>query len=121
MMLQYRVLRALPVILALFIPLGQANAQTYMSVEPIPNDAVVGTNNLAKMERIGYSNLEQWSNLLLNPCHNVQNVISVLSANGATPTITLNNTSVLVQAGGYQAVTDPSYVLTIGPGAASAV
>jgi hypothetical protein len=100
-----------------------AAAQTYMSSEPIPNDAVVGAANLAKIESIGYSRLELWSNLLLNSCHNVQNVISTLAANNVISTLNGGNTSVRVGGGGYQAVTDPSYVLTLvdsGAGSASA-
>jgi hypothetical protein len=100
-------------IIAAVLLVEPALAQTYMSVEPIPNDAVVGTNNLAKIESIGYANLALWSNLLLNQCHNVDSVISVLTENGAVRTITSTNTGYKVGAGGYQAVTDPSYVLTI--------
>ena len=98
-------------------------AQTYVSAEPIPSPAVVGDANLAKIESLGYSNLELWSQRLLNDCHVVQNVIESLSAHGAITTVTPWNTRYLVAAGGFQAVTDPSYVFTMkdsGPGAVSA-
>lgn len=56
-------------------------------------------------------------------CRIVQNVIDTLSANQAITTVSSGNTRWLVAAGGFQGVTDPSFVLTMqdsGPGAASA-
>ena len=98
-------------------------AQTYVSAEPIPSQDIVGVANLNKIEGIGYSNLELWSQLLLNNCGIVQNVISTPSQNNAIATVTPANTVSLVAAGGFQAVTDPTYVVTMadsGQGAASA-
>ena len=43
----------------------------------------------------------------------VQNVIDALSSNGAISTVTPPNTRYLVAAGGFEAVTDPSFVVTI--------
>ena len=99
-------------------------AQTYVSAEPIPSVQIVGKENLAKIEGLGYSNLALWSSRLLNDCGIVQNVIVTLSDNKEINTIVPANTRYGVAAGGYEGVTDPSYVLRIedsGPGAASAL
>jgi hypothetical protein len=89
------------------------SAQTYISAEPIPSQDIVGTTNLAKILGIGYPNLELWSQRLLNDCHIVQNVINALSDNRAISTVFAGNTRFLVAAGGFEAVTDPTYVLTL--------
>src|SRR5262245_14402747 len=99
-------------------------ATTYISVEPIPNRDVVGENALARILTVGYPNLELWGNRLLNDCGIVQNVIDTLVSNGAISTVNPGNTRFLVAAGGFEAVTDPSYVITIqdsGPNAVSAI
>jgi hypothetical protein len=94
--------------------LGQpVSAITYISAEPIPSADVVGLNDLAKILSIGYSNLELWSQRLVNECRIVQNVINVLSANRAISTVNSSNTSFRVAAGGFEGVTDPTYVFTI--------
>jgi hypothetical protein len=90
-----------------------AAAQTYISAEPIPSSDIVGADNLARIEGIGYPNLELWSQRLLNQCQIVQNVIDVLSVNNAISTVHLSNTTYRVAAGGFQGVTDPSYVFTM--------
>ena len=98
-------------------------ATTYISAEPIPNEAIVGSSNLNKILGIGYSNLELWSNRLLNDCHIADNVIFALSSNGAITTINAGNTTFSVAAGGFEAVTNPSFVFNVsdsGTGAASA-
>jgi hypothetical protein len=100
------------------------SAQTYVSAEPIPSQDIVGSANLAKILNLGYPNLELWSQRLLNDCHMVENVITALSNNAAISTVNTGNSRYIVAAGGFQAVTDPSFVLTIqdsGPGAANAV
>jgi hypothetical protein len=97
-------------------------AQTYISAEPIPTSEIVGQANLATIEGIGYTNLELWSRRLLNDCRIVQNVIDVLSDHRAISTVIPGNTTYLVAAGGFQGVTDPSYVFTMldsGPVAVS--
>ena len=43
----------------------------------------------------------------------MQNVIDVLTANGAISTVNSGNTSVRVAAGGFEAVTNPSFVATV--------
>jgi hypothetical protein len=99
------------------------SAQTYVSAEPIPSQQVVGKANLAKIEGVGYSNLALWSQRLLYDCGIVQNVIFALSENKAISTILPANTRYGVAAGGYEGVTDPSYVFRIedsGPVAAKA-
>ena len=98
------------------------NATTYISAEPIPSRDVVGQATLALILSAGYPNLELWSSRLLNDCHIVHNVINVLASHGAISTVTPGNTSFLVAAGGFEAVTDPSYVFTVqdsGPHAVS--
>jgi hypothetical protein len=88
-------------------------AQTYISAEAIPSPDIVGQANLASIESIGYPNLELWSRRLLYDCRIVQNVIDVLSDHRAISTVIPGNTSYLVAAGGFQGVTDPSYVFTM--------
>jgi len=98
-------------------------ATTYISAEPIPSGDVVGQAALDTILSAGYSNLELWSNRLLNDCNIVQDVIDTLATNGAITTVNGGNTSVRVAAGGFEAVTDPSYVFTVqdsGPNAVSA-
>lgn len=101
-----------------------AAATTYLSAEPIPSQDVVGQDNLAKLLAIGYPNLELWSRKLLHECGIAKNVIDVLSDHGAIRTIEpRKNTEVRVAAGGFEGVTNPSFVFTIedsGRGSASA-
>jgi hypothetical protein len=100
-----------------------AYAQTYVSAEPIPSGQIVGKENLAKIESLGYSNLALWSWRLLADCGIVQNVIVTLAENKEITTIFPGNIRYGVAAGGYESVTDPSYVFRIedsGPVAASA-
>jgi hypothetical protein len=99
------------------------SATTYMSAEPIPAADIVGSSNLTKILGIGYPNLELWSQRLLNSCHVVDNVVAALAANGAIHTVNSSNTVVRVAAGGFEGITDPSYVFTVqdtGTGAVSA-
>ena len=115
----------LAIIVLLVATLGahSVTATTYISVEPIPSQDVVGQNALTMILSVGYPNLELWSNRLLNDCNIVQNVIDVLASNDAISTVNSDNTRFLVAAGGFEAITDPSYVFTVqdsGPNAASA-
>jgi hypothetical protein len=96
-------------------------ATTYISAEPIPSQDVVGPNVLATILSVGYENLEQWSKLLLDDCGIVQNVIDVLASHGAISTVNAGNTSFRVAAGGFEAVTNPSYVFTVQDSGADAV
>ena len=111
------------VLLAATLLVHPVTATTYISVEPIPNRDVVGESALARILTVGYPNLELWSNRLLNDCGIVQNVIDALTSNGAISTINSGNIRFLVAAGGFEAVTNPSYVFTVqdsGPNAVSA-
>lgn len=101
------------VLLAITLVARPITATSYISAEPIPSVDIVGDGGLDKILSIGYANLELWSNRLLNDCHIVDNVIDTLKANGAISTIKSSNTKFLVAAGGFEAVTDPSYVFTI--------
>jgi len=99
------------------------SAKTYISAEPIPTGDVIGERNLAKILRVGYSNLELWSNLLLKECRVVDDVIDVLSAARAIRTVNRGNTDVEVGAGGFEAQTNPTFVFTLkdsGHGAVNA-
>ena len=96
-------------------------AKTYISAEPIPSGDVVGAQNLTKILNIGYSNLELWSRRLLEQCSTVQNVIQALSSNGKISTVNRGNTSFEVAAGGFEAVTDPTFVATIKDSGSGAV
>ena len=120
-----KISRLLSIVLLVTILVVQpVTATTYISVEPIPNRDVVGENALAMILTVGYPNLELWSNRLLNDCGIVQNVIGTLASNGAISTVNPGNTRFLVAAGGFEAVTNPSYVFTVqdsGPNAVSAV
>ena len=98
------------------------SATTHMSVEPIPNQDVIGEDNLTLLRSAGYRNLERWSNRLLSECLAVDRVIEALTAHGAIASVTPANTRFLVAAGGFEGLTNPSYVFTIqdsGAGAAS--
>ena len=111
------------VLLAATIGAQPIVATTYLSVEPIPAADLVGTDTLNAILGAGYPNLETWSTRLLNECRIVQDVIDVLTADGAIPTINAGNASAGVAAGGFEGVTNPSYVFTIQDsedGAASA-
>ena len=106
-----------------FVAPAQAATSTYttISAEPIPNVDVVGAANLQKILGIGYSNLELWSTRLLGQCRMADSVISALSANGAISTVNSSNTQSEVEAGGFEAVTDPTFVLTLRDSGAGAV
>jgi hypothetical protein len=111
------------VLLAITLCAQQATATTYISVEPIPSRDVVGQNALDRIMTVGYPNLELWSSRLLSDCGIVQNVIDALASNGAISTVNSGNTRFLVAAGGFESVTDPTYVFTVqdsGPNAVSA-
>jgi hypothetical protein len=97
------------------------HATTYISVEPIPSRDVVGQQNLTKILGVGYPNLELWSNRLLNDCGIVQEVIDLLTSHSAISTVHPSNTSVRVAAGGFEAVTNPSYVFTVNDSGSDAV
>lgn len=90
-----------------------AEATTYVSAEPIPSSAIVGTSKLGEIEFLGYATRALWAKRLLADCHVVANILAVLTADHAIDTISAANTRYTVAAGGFQGVTDPSYVLTI--------
>jgi hypothetical protein len=115
--------RAVALLLVATLGAPSAFATTYISAEPIPTGNIVGAANLAKIESIGYAKLERWSQRLLDDCHIVEQTIDVLASHHAISTVNAINTKLVVAAGGYEAVTHPSYVFTVrdaGPGAVSA-
>jgi len=98
-----------------------AAGQTYISAEPIPSGTVVGPSNLAAIENLGYANMALWGQRL-QTCGIVDNILDALSDNRAITTLTRANSTYQVAAGGFQGVTDPSYVFSMldsGPGAVS--
>jgi hypothetical protein len=88
-----------------------AGAQTYISAEPIPSGVVVGAANLAAIENLGYANMALWAQRLQG-CGIVDNIVNVLVENRAIATFNLANSRYQVAAGGFQGVTDPTYVFT---------
>jgi hypothetical protein len=98
--------------------LSAARANTYGSVEPIANPAVIDTRPLRSQD-LGVR--EAFAGRLLQ-CGIVDQVIHVLSSTGAITTINGLNTRFEVGAGGFAGHTNPAYVYTVidsGPNAAS--
>lgn len=101
----------------LFVLSTTLQANTYGSVEPLANDAVIDTSALrAQPLRVR----EAFASRLLQ-CGIVRSVVDVLSDAGAITTINTLNTQFSVGAGGFAGSTNPSFVYTIideGPNAA---
>lgn len=100
-----------------------AKAETFISAEPIPTGDVIGESNLARIETLDYQSMERWASRVLDECKVVDGVIAALSATDAIGTVTNRNTAAVVGAGGFQAITHPTFVLTIkdsGRGSVSA-
>jgi hypothetical protein len=98
------------------------HAVTYISVEPIPNQDVVGQEALDHILDLTFDVREQWARLLLD-CDLVRGVIDALSSDGTITTINSANTFFTVAAGGFEGQTNPTYVFTLvdnGVNAASA-
>ena len=99
-------------------PDPSAAANTYGSVEPIPNPAVIDTGplrdqSLAVKEAFAERSFE---------CGVVDEVIDALASSGAVTTIDGLNTSFDVAAGGFAGETNPAFVYIVvdsGPNAAS--
>jgi hypothetical protein len=97
---------------------GTAQANTYGSVEPIANPAVIDTRPLRDQD---LDVREAFAERLLQ-CGIVDDVVHVLSKTGAVHTINGLNTHFEVGAGGFAGHTNPAYVYTVidnGPNAAS--
>jgi hypothetical protein len=88
---------------------GTLQANTYGSVEPIANPAVIDTTALRDQP---LSIREAFATRLLE-CGIVSRVVDVLSSTGAITTINSLNTSFAVGAGGFAGNTNPSYVYTV--------
>ena len=112
---------ALFVWMASLVLVQAASAQTYISAEPVPTGDVIREGNLTKLLSVGYSNLELWSNRLLEECRVVDKVIFFLSADGAIRTVNRGNTDVEVAAGGFEAQTNPTFVFTLKDSGRNAV
>jgi hypothetical protein len=97
---------------------GAAQADTYGSVEPIANPAVIDTRTL-RDEPLAVR--EAFARRLLQ-CGIVDQVTGALTSNGAIHTVNGLNTRFEVGAGGFMGETNPAYVYTVtdsGPNAAS--
>jgi hypothetical protein len=98
--------------------LGSAQADTYGSVEPIANPAVIDTRPL-RDESLAVRAV--FARRLL-ACGIVDQVTSALTSSGAIHTVNGLNTHFEVGAGGFMGETNPAYVYTVidgGPNAAS--
>jgi hypothetical protein len=113
--------RVVALLLVALIAANPALAATYISAEPIPTAAVIGEGNLAKLESIGFANLERWSGRVLDQCGIVDETIGALTRHRAISTVTTSNTHVVVGAGGFEGVTHPSFVFTVNDSGAGAV
>ena len=97
---------------------GAALANTYGSVEPIPNPAVIDTRPLRDQS---LDVREAFARRLFQ-CGIVSDVIGALSSTGAISTVNDLNTRFEVAAGGFAGHTNPAYVYTVidsGPNGAS--
>jgi hypothetical protein len=105
-------------IVALFLSCAPVYAQTYGSVEPIANPAVIDTTPLRDLPLRARA---AFASRLLQ-CGIVNDVIDALSDTHAVNTINGLNTHFEVGAGGFAGETNPSFVYTVldkGPNAAS--
>lgn len=101
-----------------FLALGTAQANSYGSVEPIANPAVIDTRPLRDQD---LEVREAFAERLLQ-CGIVDKVINVLTLTDAISTINSLNTSFEVAAGGFAGNTNPTYAYTMidsGPNAAT--
>ena len=97
------------------------SATSFISVEPIPSEDVVGQADLDRIRSIGFANLELWSQRLLADCNVVDDVIDTLSGSDVITTVTPSNTRFIVAAGGFEGTTNPSFVFTVRDSGAGSV
>jgi hypothetical protein len=97
---------------------AQALANTYGSIEPVANDAVVNTQPLRDQTlEVRKAFAERFFQ-----CGVVDAVLDALNSTGAINTIDDQNTRFAISAGGFAGETNPAYVFTAiddGPNAAS--
>jgi hypothetical protein len=101
-----------------FSSFSTAQANTYGSVEPIANPAVIDTRPLRDLDL----EIREVFARRLFECGLVDQVVRALSRTGATTTINGLNTRFEVAAGGFAGHTNPAYVYTTidnGPNAAT--
>ena len=97
-----------------------SGAVTYLSVEPIPNQDVVGQEVLDNLLDLDPEFRARWSELLLE-CGLVQGVLDALATDGTITTVNGVNALFSVAAGGFEGQTNPTYLLTLVDGAVNAV
>lgn len=95
---------------------GSALANTYGSVEPIPNPAVLDTGLLRDQP---LNVREAFARRLLQ-CGVVDQVTGALSSAGAISTVNDQNTDFAVAAGGFAGSTNPAYAYTVADSGANA-
>jgi hypothetical protein len=91
-----------------------------MSVEPIPNEDVVGPIVLDNILGLDYGDRERWGQLLID-CGIVSGVMDALASDGTITTSNSANTSFGVAAGGFEGQTNPSFVFTLTDSGVNAV
>lgn len=115
-----RRLLAVPLLGLLWLAAVPAGATTYMSVEPIPNQDVVGEEVLGNLVALPFEDRELWSQLLID-CGLVQGVLDALAADGTVASVNASNTFFGVAAGGFEGQTNPTYVFTVVDSGVNAV
>ena len=96
-----------------------AVATTYASIEPIPNQDVVGSEVLGNLVAQSFEVRAKWAQLLLD-CGLVQGVIDALASDGTISSVNATNTFFGVAAGGFEGTTNPTYVFTVVDGGVNA-
>ena len=113
-----RLLSSSLVCLVLFAA-SPAMATTYVSVEPIPNQDVVGSEVLGRLVALPFETRALWAQQLLD-CGLVQDVLDALAADGTISSVNMSNTFFGVAAGGFEGQTNPTYVFTVVDGGVNA-
>jgi hypothetical protein len=123
-------MKVLTILIALFVlvaaagpasaaaPFTPVDDNTYGSVEPIPNPAVIDTTPLRDLS---LSTREVLADRI-SECGVVDDVVDALTLTGAISTINESNSTFDVSAGGFAGSTNPAFVYTIvdsGPDAAT--
>ena len=111
---------ACSLILLFGLAVSPASATTYISVEPIPNQDVVGEEVLGNLVALSFETRAQWAQLLLD-CGLVQGVLEALAADGTVASVNMSNTFFGVAAGGFEGQTNPTYVFTVVDNGVNAV
>jgi len=91
-------------------------SQVVLSSSPIPNYAVIGDANLAAIEAKSYATRERWAKQLLNQCGVIDQTLALLAGETCGRIVQSGRgavRSVSVSAGGFEAVTDPTFIFDV--------